>query len=123
MLDTPLSDGVSDEVSMPAVVYVLKDGSERRIDVPEGTSVMLGAIQNNVPGIDAECGGCCSCATCHVYVDPAFADKVPPPDVTENDLLSGVAAERKPTSRLSCQINMTAALDGLIVRIPEKQSL
>lgn len=108
---------------MPAVVYILKDGSERRIDVPEGTSVMLGAIQNNVPGIDAECGGCCSCATCHVYVDPAFAGKVPEADIVENDLLSGVAAERKPTSRLSCQINMTAALDGLIVRIPDKQSL
>ena len=108
---------------MPAVVYILKDGSERRVEVPEGTSVMLGAIQNNVPGIEAECGGCCSCATCHVYVDPAFIDKVPPADLTENDLLSGVAAERKPNSRLSCQINMTANLDGLTVRIPEKQSL
>lgn len=108
---------------MPAVVYILKDGSERRVEVPEGTSVMLGAIQNNVPGIEAECGGCCSCATCHVYVDPAFIDKVPPADMTENDLLSGVAAERKPNSRLSCQISMTANLDGLTVRIPEKQSL
>lgn len=108
---------------MPAVVYILKDGSERRVEVPEGTSVMLGAIQNNVPGIEAECGGCCSCATCHVYVDEAFAGKVPAPDLTESDLLSGVAAERRPTSRLSCQISMTAALDGLIVRIPEKQSL
>jgi ferredoxin, 2Fe-2S len=108
---------------MPAVVYILKDGSERRVDVPEGTSVMLGAIQNNVPGIEAECGGCCSCATCHVYVDPAFTDKVPAADLSESDLLSGVAAERKPNSRLSCQINMTGALDGLIVRIPDKQSL
>jgi 2Fe-2S ferredoxin len=108
---------------MPVVVYILKDGSERRVDVPADTSVMLGAIQNNVPGIEAECGGCCSCATCHVYVDETWFAKLPAKDAMEDDLLSGVAAERKPTSRLSCQINMTADLDGLVVRIPEKQSL
>jgi 2Fe-2S ferredoxin len=108
---------------MPVVVYVLKDGSERRVDVPADTSVMLGAIQNNVPGIEAECGGCCSCATCHVYVDESWFAKLPAKDAMEDDLLSGVAAERRPTSRLSCQINMTAELDGLAVRIPEKQSL
>lgn len=108
---------------MPVVVYILKDGSERRIDVPADTSVMLGAIQNNVPGIEAECGGCCSCATCHVYVDEGWAARLPPADDTENDMLGGVAAERRPTSRLSCQINMTSELDGLVVRIPEKQSL
>ena len=108
---------------MPVVVYILKDGSERRVDVPVDTSVMLGAIQNNVPGIEAECGGCCSCATCHVYVDESWAGKLPAKDPMEDDLLSGVAAERKPTSRLSCQINMTPELDGLVVRMPEKQSL
>lgn len=108
---------------MPVVVYILKDGSERRVEVPADTSVMLGAIQNNVPGIEAECGGCCSCATCHVYVDESWMAKLPAKDGMEDELLSGVAAERKPTSRLSCQINMTADLDGLTVRIPEKQSL
>lgn len=108
---------------MPVVVYILKDGSERRVEVPADTSVMLGAIQNNVPGIEAECGGCCSCATCHVYVDEIWFAKLPAKDTMEDDLLSGVAAERRPTSRLSCQINMTAELDGLVVRIPEKQSL
>lgn len=108
---------------MPVVVYILKDGSERRVDVPADTSVMLGAIQNNVPGIEAECGGCCSCATCHVYVEESWVAKLPAADVTEDELLSGTAAERRPTSRLSCQINMTADLDGLTVRIPEKQSL
>jgi 2Fe-2S ferredoxin len=91
--------------------------------VPADTSVMLGAIQNNVPGIEAECGGCCSCATCHVYVDESWFAKLPAKDAMEDDLLSGVAAERRPTSRLSCQINMTLELDGLVVRIPEKQSL
>lgn len=108
---------------MPVVVYILKDGSERRVEVPADTSVMLGAIQNNVPGIEAECGGCCSCATCHVYVDETWLAKLPAKDGMEDDLLSGVAAERKPNSRLSCQINMTPDLDGLVVRIPEKQSL
>jgi 2Fe-2S ferredoxin len=107
---------------MPVVVYVLKDGSERRADVPVGTSVMLGAIQNNIKGIDAECGGCCSCATCHVYVDPAHVNRLPAPDPMESELLTGVAAEQRPNSRLSCQLVMTAALDGLIVRVPETQS-
>lgn len=106
---------------MPTVIYQLKDGSERRIEVPSGQSVMLGAVQNNVPGIDAECGGCCACGTCHVYVDPAFYDRLPPPEAMEDDLLSGVAAGRQPTSRLSCQIAMAPSLDGLIVRMPERQ--
>jgi ferredoxin, 2Fe-2S len=108
---------------MPAIVYVLKDGTERRIDVPEGTSVMMGAIQNNVPGIEAECGGCCSCATCHVYVDTAHAARLAPPDEGESAMLEGVAAERRPTSRLGCQITLSAELDGLVVRIPDRQSL
>ena len=107
---------------MPIVVYVLNDGSERRADVPVGTSVMLGAIQNNIKGIDAECGGCCSCATCHVYVDPAYVDRLPAPDAQESELLTGVAAERRPNSRLSCQLAMTAGLAGLTVRVPETQS-
>lgn len=107
---------------MPTIIYIQPDGVERRVDVAEGLSVMLGAIQNNVRGIDAECGGCLSCATCHVYVDPADRDRLPPMAADEDELLAGVAAERRPTSRLSCQIAMTAALDGLVVQVPPTQS-
>ncbi len=106
---------------MPMVIYQLKDGSERRVDVPAGHSVMLGAVQNDLPGIDAECGGCCACGTCHVYVDPAHYGRLPAVEAMEDDLLSGVAAGRQATSRLSCQITMTPALDGLVVRMPERQ--
>jgi 2Fe-2S ferredoxin len=106
---------------VPAVVYILKSGEERRVNVANGQTVMRGAIQNDLPGIDAECGGCLSCATCHVYVDPAFADRLPKISEDEDDLLGGVSAERLPTSRLSCQLTMSDALDGLIVRIPERQ--
>ena len=107
---------------MPFVTYIQPDGIEKRINVAVGTSVMLGAIQNNIRGIEAECGGSCSCATCHVYVDPAFFGKLTPPDETEKDLLTGVAAERKETSRLSCQIEVKPELDGLIVRLPDRQT-
>ncbi len=106
---------------MSSVVYILKTGEERRLTVSNGSTVMRAAIQNDLPGIDAECGGCLSCATCHVYVDPSFADRLPPMSEDEDDLLSGVSAERQPTSRLSCQLTMTDALDGLIVRIPDRQ--
>ena len=106
---------------MPTVTYVLKTGEERSLTVPVGGTVMRAAIQADLPGIDAECGGCCSCATCHVYVDPSFVDRLPAPSEDEQDLLTGVSAEQKPNSRLSCQITMTEALDGLIVRIPERQ--
>ncbi|MGJ7521814.1 2Fe-2S iron-sulfur cluster-binding protein [Variovorax sp. LT1P1] len=106
---------------MPTIHYILKDGSTRAIDAKPGSSVMENAVRNNVRGIDAECGGSCSCATCHVYVDDAFIALLPPADDMENDLLDGVAAERQPGSRLSCQITMTAALDGITVRVPETQ--
>lgn len=106
---------------MPTIHYILKDGSTRSIDAKPGSSVMENAVRNNVRGIDAECGGSCSCATCHVYVDDAFVSLLPPADDMENDLLDGVASERQPGSRLSCQITMTAELDGLTVRVPETQ--
>ena len=107
---------------MPTVTYKLFDGGERTHAVEDGSSVMLGAILNNVPGIMAECGGSCSCATCHVYVDEAFLDRLPAADPVEDELLEGVAAERRPNSRLSCQITVTPALDGLVVHIPERQA-
>ena len=81
---------------MPTIHYIQKDGSTRDIEAKPGSSVMENAIRGNVRGIDAECGGCCSCATCHVYVDDAFVALLPPPDDMENELLDGVAAERQP---------------------------
>ena len=107
---------------MPTIHYILKDGSSRSVDAKAGSSVMENAIRGNVRGIDAECGGSCSCATCHVYVDEAFIDRLPPADEMEGELLDGVASERLPNSRLCCQLTMTAELDGLTVRVPETRS-
>lgn len=105
---------------MATIVYVSPDDARREVEVPVGMTVMSGALQNNVPGIDAECGGCLSCATCHVYVDGG-AD-LPPPSKDEAEMLDAVAASRRPESRLSCQIVVTQSIDRLIVRIPETQS-
>ena len=107
---------------MPTIHYILKDGSTRSVEARLGASVMETAVHHDVRGIDAECGGSCSCATCHVYVDPAFADRLAAPDEMESELLDGVAAQRLPGSRLSCQITVTASLDGLTVRVPPTQA-
>ena len=107
---------------MPNVTYIESNGASHVIDVPEGENVMRGALYNNVDGIVGECGGGLSCATCHCYVDDAWANKVgTPTSQDEQDLLEGVSAERKATSRLSCQIVMDATLDGLVVHLPESQ--
>ena len=106
---------------MPTIHFVLADGTLRSVQAQPGSSVMLAAIRNDVRGVEAECGGSCSCATCHVYVDPEFAGRLAPPDAMEDELLDGVAAERRPGSRLSCQIQVDAALDGLRVHIPPRQ--
>ncbi|MDR1968831.1 MAG: 2Fe-2S iron-sulfur cluster binding domain-containing protein [Burkholderiaceae bacterium] len=106
---------------MPTIHYILKDGSIRSVEAKSGASVMETAIRHNIKGIDAECGGSCSCATCHVYVDDAFLERLPPPDELEIDLLHGVAAPRENGSRLSCQIVIGDALDGLTVRVPATQ--
>jgi 2Fe-2S ferredoxin len=105
---------------MAKVTYIEFGGRERVIDVKPGLSVMEGAVHNGVPGILADCGGACSCATCHVYVDSAWANKLPPKDETEEAMLECVM-NPEPNSRLSCQIKITEALDGLVVRTPEKQ--
>jgi 2Fe-2S ferredoxin len=107
---------------MPKVTYVEYNGTEHQVDIPVGTSVMRGAVDNNVPGIDADCGGECACATCHVYVDAAWLDKIglPVTGSQEASMLS-FAAVAQPDSRLSCQITMTEELDGLLVRMPEGQ--
>lgn len=107
---------------MAKVTYIEHDGTRHRVEVPLGRSVMRGAVDNDVPGIDADCGGACACATCHVYVDPAWLDRtgLPVAGSQEATMLS-FAAVAQPNSRLSCQITMTEALDGLVVRMPEGQ--
>jgi ferredoxin, 2Fe-2S len=107
---------------MALVTYVEASGVQHRIDVPEGENVMRGALYNGVEGILGECGGGLACATCHCYVDEAWVAKVGgPSSKDEVDMLESTAAEVKPTSRLSCQITISAALDGLIVHLPETQ--
>ena len=105
---------------MPKIIYIEHDGTERAVDAEVGATVMETAIRNSVPGIVAECGGACSCATCHVHVDEAWSEKVGPPSPMEEDMLD-FAFDVRPTSRLSCQIKVTDDLDGLIVRTPEQQ--
>ena len=105
---------------MPRIIFIEHDGNERVVDVAVGTTVMENAIKNGVPGIVAECGGACSCATCHVHVDEVWSAKVGKPSPMEEDMLD-FAFDVRPTSRLSCQIKMTDELDGLVVHTPEKQ--
>jgi 2Fe-2S ferredoxin len=105
---------------MPKITYIEHDGTARTVDAEVGATVMETAIRNSVPGIVAECGGACSCATCHVHVDEAWSEKVGPPSPMEEDMLD-FAFDVKPTSRLSCQIKVSEALDGLVVRTPTQQ--
>jgi 2Fe-2S ferredoxin len=106
---------------MPKVTYIQPDGAEITLDARDGDSVMETAVKNGVRGIVAECGGACACATCHVFVDEAFAATVGGPGDLEDDMLDGAASDRQPTSRLSCQVKMSAELDGLVVRIAPEQ--
>ncbi|MEM7221639.1 MAG: 2Fe-2S iron-sulfur cluster-binding protein [Pseudomonadota bacterium] len=105
---------------MAKITYIEHNGTEHQAEVPSGQSVKDGAINNLIPGILAECGGCCACATCHVYVDDAWRETVGEPDELESELLE-FANEPKDNSRLSCQIEVSESLDGLIVRLPESQ--
>ena len=105
---------------MPKITYIAFDGDETIVDAKEGMSVMQSAVNNGVDGIVAECGGACSCATCHVYVDEAWFEKLPEAQAMEKEMLDFVMSPQ-PTSRLSCQIKVTAELDGLVVNTPESQ--
>ncbi|WP_421398221.1 2Fe-2S iron-sulfur cluster-binding protein [Agrobacterium fabrum] len=105
---------------MTKLTIVAFDGTPHELDVSNGSTVMENAVRNSVPGIDAECGGACACATCHVYVDDAWAERVGGPEPMEEDMLD-FAFEVRPTSRLSCQIKMNEELDGLVVHVPERQ--
>ena len=105
---------------MPKITYITFDGTETTVEAKEGMTVMQAAISNGVPGIVAECGGACSCATCHVHVEQSWFDKLPEARGMETEMLE-FAMGPQPTSRLSCQITITPELDGLIVHTPESQ--
>lgn len=106
---------------MAKITYIEHNGTEHVIDVAPGLTVMEGARDNNVPGIEADCGGACACSTCHVYVDEAWVEKVPAKDAMEEDMLDFAYEPDPARSRLTCQLKVTDALDGLVVHLPEKQ--
>ena len=106
---------------MPKITYVDSKGNSKTIEVENGLTVMEGAVQNDIPGIDADCGGGMACATCHVYVKENWLDKLPKKEDGEEDMLD-MAFEPKTNSRLSCQLIVSDELDGLIVNIPSKQA-
>ena len=106
---------------MPKITYKDNEGNSRTIEVENGLTVMEGAIQKEIPGIDADCGGSMACATCHVYVEEKWLNKIPKAEEAEVDMID-VAYEPKKNSRLSCQLIVTDELDGLVVTTPTKQS-
>jgi 2Fe-2S ferredoxin len=105
---------------MPKITFIDAQGESRTVEGEAGSTVMEVAVRNGVPGIEAECGGACACATCHVYVDDAWAEKTGQPEPMEEDMLD-FAFDVRPTSRLSCQIRVRDDLDGLVVRTPLRQ--
>jgi 2Fe-2S ferredoxin len=106
---------------MPKITYIDASGTARTVDAEIGATVMETAIRNGVPGIEAECGGACACATCHVYVDEAWQVKTGEASAMEQDMLD-FGYDVRPNSRLSCQIKVTQDIDGLVVRTPERQA-
>lgn len=107
---------------MVKITYITNENVPHVIDVAAGSSVMEGARDNDIPGIEADCGGSCACATCHVYVDAEWINELPAPDNTEAEMLDFAFAPDPALSRLTCQIKVTQALEGLIVRMPEMQA-
>ena len=106
---------------MPKITYIEHSGKLHTVEVPKELSVMEGALKNNIPGVDADCGGACACATCHIYVDEKWFDKLPKKADGEQDMLD-MAFEPNKFSRLSCQITVADELDGLVVKMPLKQT-
>ena len=106
---------------MAEVTYVRADGERRTLDVPDGTSLMIGAVSHQLDGIVGECGGQMMCATCHVYVEPRFLGRLAAPSDDEDAMLDTTACARQPSSRLSCQLIASGALDGIVVHTPEAQ--
>lgn len=107
---------------MPSIIFIHPDDRSETVPAAIDDSAMFAGLSAGIDGIVAECGGGAVCATCHVYVDDGWIGRLPAMSVDEDDLLEGVAAERKSTSRLSCQIKMTAGLDGLVLRLPDRQT-
>lgn len=107
---------------MVQVVYIEHDGEQTELDVQEGWTLMQAAVSNGIDGIEAECGGSCCCATCHVYVDDKFLEKISSASKSEEDMLDEVVAKRTHNSRLACQIKVTSELEGITIRMPEVQS-
>ena len=105
---------------MPTITFITHDGTSMPVEAQNGSTVMENAVKNQVPGIEAECGGACACATCHVYVDEAWTQTVGSPEPMEEDMLD-FAYDVRANSRLSCQIKVRDELDGLVVRVPERQ--
>jgi 2Fe-2S ferredoxin len=105
---------------MVKITYIDNDGESRSVNAEEGSTVMETALRNDVPGIEAECGGACACATCHVYVEESWFAKLPKAEQMEEDMLD-FASDVRPTSRLSCQIKVSKDIDGLVVTTPESQ--
>jgi 2Fe-2S ferredoxin len=105
---------------MAKITYIEHGGTEHRVDVPAGLSVMEGARRFTIPGVDGDCGGACACATCHVYVEGGWFERLPPMDELEHDMLD-FAFDVRPTSRLACQIKVDDSVDGLVVEIPARQ--
>ena len=106
---------------MPTIHYISADGTRTDLSADVGTSVMQAALVRGLTGINGDCGGACQCATCHVFIDEPWASMLPPRDDMEDAMLDSSAAPRRETSRLSCCINMTAELDGIVVRLPARQ--
>lgn len=103
---------------MPQLIFIQPDGTEQHVQADIGQSVMQAAVDNLVPGIVADCGGACTCATCHGYVDDSWADRVPPGSEDELGMIDAGCFNVRPTSRLTCQLKVTEALDGLTIRLP-----
>jgi 2Fe-2S ferredoxin len=106
---------------MVRITYVEHGGRSHVVDVPQGKTVMEGARDNGIPGIEADCGGACACATCHAYVDPAWTGRLPAQGAMESDMLHFAHKPDPERSRLTCQIRIDDAIDGLIVQLPEQQ--
>ena len=106
---------------MPKITYITHDNQKHTIEIQNGLTVMEGAVQNDIPGIDADCGGACACSTCHVYVHPDWVEKLPAREPMEEDMLDFAYEPDSVRSRLTCQLKVTDALDGLVVQMPEKQ--
>ncbi len=106
---------------MAKITYVEHNGTEHTVDVANGLTVMEGARDNNIPGIDADCGGACACSTCHAYIAPDWVEKLPGMEAMEEDMLDFAYQPDPARSRLTCQLKVTDDMDGLVVNLPEKQ--